>query len=179
MTMTIEFAFSRIGGPVVVGQPPEVWTTFTSKRYGYSVAYPADWDLKQSAKKAEPDAIYSADESAFFVYRYATGGTSLNAITSTYVRNTKRTEKKVAFTSNDPATIDGSKARRLEWNATFKGTRHWSLEAVVVRGKFVYFFQLDSLAPVTNADRDRYESFLSTIDLPGAAPSATTSSQVG
>jgi len=179
MTMTIDFAFSRIGGPVVVGQPPEVWTTFKSKRYGYSVAYPADWDLKQSARKSEPDAIYSADESGFFVYRYATGGTSLNAITSTYVRNTKRTETKVTFTANEPATIDGSKARSLEWNATFKKTRHWSLEEVVVRGKYVYFFQLDSLAPITNADRDRYASFLSTIDLPGAAPSAATASQVG
>ena len=179
MTMTIEFAFSRIGGPVVVEQPPEVWTTFKSKRYGYSVAYPADWDLKQSARKAEPDAIYSADESGFFVYRYATGGSSLNAITSTYVRNTKRTETKVAFTSNAPASIDGSKARRLEWNATFKKTRHWSLEGVVVRGKYVYFFQLDSLAPITSADRNRYESFLSTIDLPGSAPSAATSTQIG
>jgi len=143
------------------------------------VAYPADWDLKQSARKSEPDAIYSADESGFFVYRYATGGTSLNAITSTYVRNTKRTETKVTFTANEPATIDGSKARSLEWNATFKKTRHWSLEEVVVRGKYVYFFQLDSLALLTIADRDRYASFLSTIDLPGAAPTAATASQVG
>jgi hypothetical protein len=179
MTMTIEFAFSRIGGPVVVGQPPHVWSTFKSKRFGYSVAYPADWDPEQSPKKSEPDAFYSADESGYFVYRYATGGTSLNAITSAYIRTTKRTGTKVAFTSNDPATVDGSKARRLEWNATFKGTRHWSLEAAVIRGKYVYFFQLDSLAPITNADRAGYESFLSTIDLPGAAPSAATSSQIG
>jgi hypothetical protein len=179
MAMTIEFAFTKIGGPVVVGQPPAVWTTFTSKRYGYSVAYPADWDPKQSPKKSEPDAFYSADASGYFVYRYATEGNSLNALSSAYIRNTKRAGTKVAVTSNDPATVDGSKARRLEWNATFKGTRHWSLEAVVVRGKYVYFFQLDSLAPITNADRDGYESFLSTVDLPGAAPSAATSSPIG
>jgi hypothetical protein len=163
----------------VVGQPPAVWTAFTSKRYGYSVAEPADWDPNQSSKKGEPDAFYSADESGFFVYRYTTEGNSLNALTSAYIRNTKRAGTKVAVTSNDPAAVDGSKARRLEWNATFKGTRHWSLEAVVVRGKYVYFFQFDSLAPITNADRDRYESFLSTVDLPGAAPSAATSSPIG
>ena len=73
----------------------------------------------------------------------------------------------------------GTAVAGLEWNATFKKTRHWSLEGVVVRGKYVYFFQLDSLAPITSADRDRYESFLSTVDLPGSAPSAATSTQIG
>jgi len=178
MTMTIDFAFSRVGGPVVVGQPSEVWSSFTSKRYGYSIAYPTDWDAEPSSKKTEPDRFISADDSGLFAYRYPTGGASLNAVTSAYIRITKRTETKVAFTSNQPATVDGSKARRLEWNATYKGTRHWSVETVVVRGKYVYFFQFDSLAPVSKDDRDRYESFLSTIDLPGGATAATTS-QVG
>ena len=178
MTMTMDFAFSKIGGPVVVGQPPQVWTTFSSKRYGYSVAYPADWDVEPSPSKSKPDSFWSADESGFFVYRYPTGGASLNSITSTYIRTTKRAGTKVALTSSDPAQVDGNKARRLEWAATFKGTRHWSLEAVVVRGKYVYFVQFDSLAPITNADRDRYESFLSTIDLPGAAPSAAATTPI-
>ena len=55
------------------------------------------------------------------------------------------------------------------------GTRGWFVEAVVVRGKYVYFFQYSSLEKTTKADRDLFEAFLKSVALPGKGVVATGS----
>ena len=176
-SMTIEYRFSDVGSSIAIGAPEQVWSTFTSKRFGYTMAYPADWDAQQSPKKGEDDSFYSAVDTGVFVNRLPTGGHSLNAITAAYAKHIRSTGSKASVTSNKAATVDGSKARRLEWTAIYKGTRSWNIEVLVVRGKNVYFVLYESMATLTPADRATFDAYLSTLDLPGA--SAATSSAPG
>jgi hypothetical protein len=164
--MAIDYAFSNVGGKVVVAAPPQVWTTFKSKRFGYAMSHPIEWEATQSPAKAEPDTFLSAESSGVFVYRLARKGFSLNAATSAYVAQIKRSGSKPSVTSNKAATVDGSRARRIEWTSSFDGTRGWNDEVVVVRGKYVYFVMYSSLAKLTTTDRALFDAFLSTVDLP-------------
>ena len=106
--------------------------------------------------------------------RYPTNGYSLNAITAAYVKTIKRTGTKASVSSNSPATVDGSKARRIEWTSVFKGTREWDIDVLIIRGKNVYVVEYSSLAKITPADRSTLDAFLSTLDLPGTASTSTT-----
>lgn len=45
-TMTLEYAFSSVGGTVDVVPPDEVWLKFTSDTFGYQMAYPSTWDFQ-------------------------------------------------------------------------------------------------------------------------------------
>jgi hypothetical protein len=163
-----------VGRPVVISAPSQVWSAFSSKRYGYAIAYPSDWEATQSPKKGDGDSILSADNVGVFANRYPTKGSSLNAITAAYVKLIKRTQTKASVTSNTPVTVDGSRARRVEWNAVYKGTREWNVDVLVVRGKNVYWVEYSSLARITPADRSTFDAFLSTLDLPSSGAASTS-----
>ena len=174
--MTLDYTFSNVGGPVDIARPAQVWTTFTSKRFKYSIALPSDWEAEQSAGRKKPDTLLSADVAGMYVYRFPTGGASLNSGTSAYVNEIKRSTKG-KVTSNKAATVDGSRARRLEWTNVYEGTRTWNIDAVVVRGKYVYFFEYSSLEKLTKADRDLFDSFIKSVTLPSKAAATSGSSQ--
>jgi hypothetical protein len=165
VSMTIEYAFSNVGGRVVIDPPDQVWQTFTSKRFGYSMAYPSDWETHQSGGKTKPDSILSADEAGLAVYRYPREGSSLNAATSRYVNTLKRLSK-ATVTKNEPVRIAGLRARRLEWSATFQGTRAWIIEVVLVRGKFIYFFEYTGLEKTGASDRRIFSDLVSSVTFP-------------
>ena len=166
-TMSIQYRFVSVGRPVAITAPPQVWSTFSSKRYGYMLAYPSDWEATQSPKKSQPDSILSADNVGVFASGYPTNGYSLNAITAAYVKTIKRTGTKASVASNTAVTVDGSKARRDRMDRRHKGTREWDIDVLIVRGKKVYIVEYSSLARITPADRSTFDAFLSTLDLPG------------
>ena len=165
--MTLDYTFSNVGDPVVIERPAQVWTTFTSKRFKYNIALPSDWEAEQSKGRTKPDILLSADVAGVYVYRFPTDGASLNSVTSAYVDELKRSKTKAKVTSNKAATVDGSRARRLEWTNVYQGTRSWNIDAVVVRGRYVYFFEYSSLEKGTKADRDLFDAFLKSVTLPG------------
>lgn len=165
-SMTIDYTFSNVGGQVVIDAPQQVWTTFKSKRFGYTMSHPVDWEAEQSPAKRQPDTFYSAEATGVVALRAPSGGFSLNALTSAYVREVKGSFKKVSMSSNKATTIDGVKARRIEFAGTYKGTPTWHVEIVVVRGKNFYVFDYSSLAKLTTTDRAIFDAFVSTVDLP-------------
>ena len=173
--MTLDFTFSDVGGPVAIERPAQVWETFTSKRFKYTMARPADWEAEQSTGRKKPDVLLGADLTGMYVYRFPTGGLSLNNATSTYIDNLKRSKTKAKVTSNTATTVDGTRARQLDWTNVYKGARGWFIEAVVVRGRYVYFFQYTSLEKMTKADRDLFDAFLKSVTLPGKGAGATGS----
>jgi hypothetical protein len=115
--------------------------------------------------RENPTSSGAPDWTGVLVWRFATKGLTLNEITSGYVRQIKRGSKG-SVASNNAATVDGSKARRLEWTAVFDGTREYETEVVVVRGKHVYFIMYGRSEKLTDADRALVDAFLSTVDLP-------------
>jgi len=172
-SMAIEYRFVTVGHPVTITAPPQVWSTFSSKRFGYVLAYPSDWEPTQSPKKSQPDSILSADNVGVFINRYPTNGYSLNAITAAYLKTIKRSGTKASVASNTGISVDGSRARRIEWTAVYKGTREWDIDVLIVRGKYVYVVEYSSLARMTPVDRSTLDGFLSTLDLPGNGATST------
>jgi hypothetical protein len=134
--MAIDYTFSNVGGRIAIAPPDRVWATFTSKRFGYSIAYPSDWEAHSSAGKTKPDELLGADSTGVYVNRYPTRGATLNQVTSGYLAELKRTSR-AKVTANKAASVDGLRARRVEWSATFDGTRVWEIDTLVVRGKVV------------------------------------------
>ena len=65
--MTLDYTFSNVGGLVDIARPAQVWTTFTSKRFKYSIALPSDWEAEQSKGKKKPDILLSADVTGVYV----------------------------------------------------------------------------------------------------------------
>ena len=57
--MTLDYTFSNVGGQVEIARPAQVWTTFTSKRFKYSMAIPSDWEAEQSKGRKKPDILLS------------------------------------------------------------------------------------------------------------------------
>jgi hypothetical protein len=177
LRMTLEFTFTNVGGPVVIQRPAQVWVTFTSKRFKYTIAHPSDWEAEQGTGRKKPDVLLGADLTGMYVYRFPTGGLSLNNATSTYIDNLKRSRTKAKVTSNTATTVDGTRARRLEWTNVYKGTRGWFIEVVVVRGKYVYFFQYTTLEKPTKADRDLVDDFQKSVTLPSKAAGTSGSTR--
>ena len=140
------------------------------------MAIPSDWEAEQSKGRKKPDILLSGESTGVYVYRFPTDGASLNGGTSAYVSEIKRTTKG-KVTSNKAATVDGSRARRLEWTNVYEGTRSWNIDAVVVRGKYVYFFEYSSLEKLTKAGRDLFDSFIKSVTLPAKGAAATGSTQ--
>jgi len=161
-SMTIDLAFSNVGGSVVIAAPDVIWKTFTSKRYQYAIAYPAEWDPLQSSGNKKPDTFQSADNTGVLVYRYPTAGSTLNAIASAYVTGIKH-DSKAKIASSVPAKVDGLQARRIEWTATYRGTPAWFIDALVVRGKNIYLIEYTSLAKPTDADRALFDAFVASV----------------
>ena len=96
--MTLDYTFSNVGDPVVIERPAQIWTTFASKRFKYSIALPSDWEAEQSKGRTKPDILLGADVAGVYVYRFPTYGASLNSGTSAYVDDLKRSKTKAKVT---------------------------------------------------------------------------------
>ena len=112
--MTVDYTFSNVGGR---GRrtPAQVWTTFTSKRFKYSIALPSDWEAEQSKGRKKPDDLLSADDRRVR-HPLPDQAPRSTSGTSGYVDDLKRTKTKAKVTSNKAATVDGLRARRVEWS---------------------------------------------------------------
>ena len=161
-SMAVDYTFSNVGGRIAIAPPEEVWATFTSKRFGYSIAYPSDWEAHPSAGKTKPDELLGADSTGVYVNRYATKGATLNQVTSGYLAELKRTSK-AKVTSNTSTSVDGLRARRVEWSATFDGTRVWEIDTLVVHGKQAYYIGYATLEKPTATDRTIVENLIASM----------------
>ncbi len=166
-TMTIEYAYRDVGGPVLITTPEQVWTTFTSDRYGYVIAYPLDWEVAPSPGGYEPDTLDSAAGIDLWVWRHPTGGDSLDQLASGYVGWLESPDVRGDVTANEATTLDGERARRLEYTVVADGIRQWEQAVMVVRGDSAYCFALCVLHELTEADRSLFDQMLSTVDLAG------------
>jgi hypothetical protein len=175
--MSLDYTFTDVGRPVAIDHPAQVWVTFTSKRFKYTIAHPSDWEAEQGTGRKKPDLLQSAEQTGVYINRYPNGGGSLNEVTSSYIDGLKGLKTKVKVTSNKAASVDGSRARRLEWTTVYEGERAWVVEVVVVRGKYVYYFEYITLEKTTKADRDLFDSFVKSVTLPSKATGTSSSSQ--
>lgn len=143
----LELAFSCTGCTVAIAEPDEVFGTFTSKKLGYSLALPHDWDAQLAAKASEADWFYSPDDRVVGGFRFATSLT-LNQYAKEFIAYAKAggdgAYKKFVLVSSTAATAAGRPARLVAYHATLQGRRQYVITIFVkIGGKMT---EIDLLA---------------------------------
>ncbi len=146
-TRSLVAEFGRFGDATIsVKAPDSTWSTFTSRRYGYRIAYPSTW-WSEPAVEGYLDA-YTGPEGAVFAYRFPTHGASLAEVTAEVRAHTSD------FTgiagakvhSIDSAKLGPLAARRAVLSGTLDGERYWWVTTYAVKGRWVYWVELRLLA---------------------------------
>ena len=172
--MQVEYEFSQIGSQLVITAPSDVWTTHTSKSFGYTMAYPSDWEVKASKNKRRSDLYLNADDTVVLAGSVTIGGTSLNTEVSHFVADEKQ-HFKATVSSNTPAKLGGLRARRVVYTEVYKGQREWDVAVFAVRGNKLWILGYSSFTKLTEDDLETFGTFVETFTFPGATagPGAT------
>ena len=163
-TMAFDIHLTNVGGRVVIERPDQVWTRFDSKKLGYSIAYPADWDVTVSKKTSDPEVFFGPDDNGVQVFRTSASGATLNQFGASYLRGVRKFPKATA--TKGTTVVAGDRAWLIEWDATISGERSWNLDAIVVRKGKAYLFEYVSLTKLDDRDRALFDAFVSTITFP-------------
>ena len=151
-SIVLSLDFDRLGDPMRISPPPDVWNTLVSSRFDYAVNYPHEWDYFKGAAFDEFDSPVGV---RVVVVREKNVGLTLNQFSSAWITYAKK-EYKPAGTASEPATVDGLKARFVTLDkATLKGCACGKLvifNALVVKEKSVYV--ISWLGPAGTEDKD-------------------------
>ena len=134
-SMAFEITFSQHNVPQTIRAPEDPWTRFTSDRWGYSVAYPSDYDFDSDK---DYDYFIGPGTGFYTGSRGSNQGFTLNQITNAEVASVKD-YLGTRTVANDAITVGGLPGRLL--NASGKSPdlgKVFALEAIVVKGKYVY-----------------------------------------
>lgn len=144
ISMTLDFHFVQLGGSLRVSAPEHVWPVFTSKRFGYRIAYPDDWDVDVTTSKTDDEFISPVEDTGAFVNRTKISGYTLNQIVSSVISYDK--SLKYTFNSNVAYTLAGTKARFLTLHGTLtNGTKVVVYSVITLRGGYAY--EIDWVSP--------------------------------
>ncbi len=136
-SMTFDINFSSLGSAETIRVPESVWQRFTSGRYGYTLAYPPDYNY---SKDKTYDSFIGPDSTVFSASRSRTQGYTLNVLAKGELSSIKSTFKTKSV-SNSGITVGGLQGRLLTasgTNANFGGAVVVN-EAIAVKGAYAYY----------------------------------------
>jgi hypothetical protein len=159
-SMDFDLAFSHLGQSQPITIPSDVWQRFTSSRYEFAMARPAEWTYFKAKDADEFDAPYYA---YVLTNRHKTNGITLNEIAK-FEASSLKTFIGGKAVSNESATVGGATARFLAGSGKAKslGKTVQTYEAVVVKGAFVYYVLWVSEAGHAGEDRALFQEMLGT-----------------
>jgi hypothetical protein len=162
-SLEFNLVFSHVGQAQTVNIPTDVWQRFSSPRYQFSMARPAEWTYFKGKDNDEFDAPYYA---YILANRHKTNGVTVNAIAKFEASSLKSFigGKPVA---NDGATVGGATGRLLSGSGKAKslGKTVQTYEAVIVKGAFVYYILWVSEAGHAADDLALFREMLGTVTL--------------
>jgi hypothetical protein len=155
--VTAAFDVKLRASPASVTAPEEVWSTFSSKRYLYHAAKPADWTY---TAKPTVDELVSPEDAGMDLASTVTHE-SLAQVTADVINaNVRSFGKKPEHTES--ITIAGAPARLLTYHVTQNNVKLYFLEAVVVHNGRGYALSYADLAGSEGPDRATFLEFLGT-----------------
>jgi hypothetical protein len=159
---SMDLTFATVGEQVAVLAPSRVWTWSTSRKYGYRMGYPADWQYEKSVKKFI-DTYWGYDGDVLGVERTKSYGLSLNKIASYVTKNAKALNRKaVKIASNKPGKLGSMRARIVEYSGKLGKTRYWFVMYLAVKGSKLYWLELRTDKKTDATDRALAASFAAT-----------------
>jgi DcrB len=161
-SMHLDMILSSVGRPIAVEAPSPVWVAMSSKRLGYRMSRPSDWDVELARKSSGNDYLFGPGGDTVATARTSCRCT-LNAVTTDLIRYERNHTKGFKVVSNNTARVGGLRARRIESRGTYPNGRSWNLTWIVVRGRSVFFFNYNSDAPLTPQDRSVAAAMIGTV----------------
>ena len=158
--LTFDLLFSQMGQSQMVRIPTDVWLAYSSTRYHFAIARPAEWTFFKAKDADEFDAPYYAYT---LVNRHKTQGLTLNAIAK-YEVSALKTFVGGKAVANEAATLSGATARFLSASGKSKelGKNVQVYEAIAVKNEFVYYVLWVSEAGHAAADLALFQEMLGT-----------------
>ena len=162
-SMHLDFTLDQDAAAATIAEPSPIWVTGHSKRLGYTLSYPADWDVELSHKGSDPDFYYGLDGQGFAVTRGKKCACTLNAMTTELIRYERRHVKAFKLVHNATTRVAGRRARVFESQGRYPEGRAWDLTYVVVQGKYLYVLNYSSDHPLTKVDRQLANQLLASV----------------
>jgi hypothetical protein len=136
-SLSFDLLFSHVGQSQTVRIPTDVWLAYSSTRYHFAMARPAEWTFFKAKDADEFDAPYYAYT---LVSRHKTQGLTLNTLAKYEVSAMKAFVGGKAV-ANEAATLSGTTARFLTASGKSKelGKTVQVYEAIAVKNDFVYY----------------------------------------
>jgi len=149
-SLEVTIAFTTLNNRPRITAPADVWTTFTSDRFGLSFAQPATFDYSKD-KWYDYFTGPTASSGYFATARTTSGGFKVNTIAASELAGWKA-QLGAKSAANDAITLGGERARLLSVSGASKklGGKVTVYEVVAVRGKYLYL--VFWIAPTTGAD---------------------------
>ena len=157
VAVTVAFDVKLRPSPASVTAPAEIWSTFSSKRYLYHAAKPADWTY---TAKPSVDELASPEEAGMDVASTVTHESLAQATADLTNANARTFGRKPEHTES--ITIAGAPARLLTYHLTQNKVKLYFLEAVVVYKGRAYVTSYADLAGAEAADKATFLEFLGT-----------------
>lgn len=159
VNMTVAYTYTDVTGPFSVSPPPDAWQRFTSKRFGYSIAYPEGWEV-ESDKDTDYFLSPGVEEVQVWHQRVDRRTTLRNWSAESVAFNLR--DIKARPEKNEPFILDGEPARLLTYHATIGGEKTYFLDVVAVHASRGYDVVWYSAPGNEKADRALFMRFLST-----------------
>jgi hypothetical protein len=159
--LDIVMTFSGLNTKPRITAPASVWQSFSSARWGYSVAYPGDYDY---TKDKAADYFIGPANDLVSIQRQDADGYTLNQVAASELAATRETLRSKSAT-NEAIAIGGTKARLLTVAGTYDGRKVVTFMAIAVHGKYAFAILWFADAGGEAAQLATFRQLLSTFQL--------------
>jgi hypothetical protein len=146
--MTLNFSFVMVGALAAISVPDHVWNRFTSKRFGFSVAYPDGWTADTTQKLDDylngPGVLHIGGR------RLKADGKSLASWTTSILAEHDSVRKDYILLSSAATTLAGEPGRLLTSTYHDFGQELVCFEVLSLHGGYLY--DIFWVAPVKTRD---------------------------
>ena len=164
-TKSLDLSFGNVGEQVAITPPAQVWSWATSRKYGYRMGYPSDWQYEK-ASKGFVDGFWGYDGDAVFVSRSKSYGFSLNQVTSIVTENAKLWgSSSVKVLANRPGKLGSLPARIVQYTGKYKKVRYWHVLYLAVKSGKIYWVELRTEKKTDAADKALAADFAATFSV--------------
>ena len=161
-TKSMDLTFSNVGEQVAITAPAQIWTRMSSRKYGYRMGYPSDWQYDKATKKYI-DTFWGYDGDVLGVERTKSYGLSLNSIASYVTKNAKSLNRTaVKILSNKPGKLGPMRARIVQYTGKQGKTRYWYVMYLAVKGSNLWWVELRTDKKTDAADKALVAAFAAT-----------------
>ena len=163
VSLELTLTFSDLNGNPRITAPADVWERFSSERWSYAVAHPADYDVSSDD---DYDYLIGPDGSFVSIGRANNRGFGLNLLATSEVASIKNLLGTKSVT-NEGITVGGLDGRLLSGKGTSRdlGGKIVFHEVIAVQGKFAYYFIWFSEVGNEAADLATFRQLLSTVSI--------------